>query len=101
MTLAEIEVVIVEVGCSEANRVKVNVRLICVTNRSLQQMVLNGKFRLDLCVSRTGLRSRLEGQVAGPREIREISLNFKPNRARYLDSRSVLFEEVFVLNETA
>ena len=38
----------VRVGGSEANRVKVNVRLICATNRNLQQMVLDGKFRLDL-----------------------------------------------------
>lgn len=38
----------VRVGGSEANRVKVNVRLVCATNRNLQQMVLDGKFRLDL-----------------------------------------------------
>ena len=38
----------VRVGGSEANRVKVDVRLICATNRNLQQMVLEGKFRLDL-----------------------------------------------------
>ena len=38
----------VRVGGSEANRVKVDVRLVCATNRDLQQMVLDGKFRLDL-----------------------------------------------------
>ena len=38
----------VRVGGSETNRVKVDVRLVCATNRNLQQMVLDGKFRLDL-----------------------------------------------------
>ena len=38
----------VRVGGSEASRVKVDVRLVCATNRNLQQMVLEGKFRLDL-----------------------------------------------------
>ena len=57
----------VRVGGSEANRVKVNVRLICATNRNLQRMVLDGKFRLDLYqrisefpVQLTPLRDRKE-----------------------------------------
>ena len=57
----------VRVGGSEANRVKVDVRLVCATNRNLQQMVLEGKFRLDLYqrisefpVQLTPLRDRKE-----------------------------------------
>ena len=43
----------------------------------------------------------LEGQAMGLCEVLMISLNFRPKRARYLDRRSVMLEEVFVLNETA
>lgn len=57
----------VRVGGSETNRVKVDVRLVCATNRNLQQMVLDGKFRLDLYqrisefpVQLTPLRDRKE-----------------------------------------
>ena len=38
----------VRVGGREADRVRVDVRLVCATNRNLQQMVLQGEFRLDL-----------------------------------------------------
>ena len=38
----------IRVGGDESRRVTVNVRLVCATNRDLQQMVLDGKFRLDL-----------------------------------------------------
>ena len=38
----------VRVGGDDGRRVTVDVRLICATNRDLQQMVLDGKFRLDL-----------------------------------------------------
>jgi len=38
----------VRVGGDDERRVTVDVRLICATNRDLQQMVLDGKFRLDL-----------------------------------------------------
>ena len=57
----------VRVGGGEASRVKVDVRLVCATNRNLQQMVLDGKFRLDLYqrisefpVQLTPLRDRKE-----------------------------------------
>ena len=57
----------VRVGGNETERVKVDVRLVCATNRNLQQMVLDGKFRLDLYqrisefpVQLTPLRDRKE-----------------------------------------
>ena len=38
----------VRVGGDNRRRVTVDVRLVCATNRDLQQMVLDGEFRLDL-----------------------------------------------------
>jgi len=38
----------IRVGGCEDDKVRVNVRLVSATNRDLQQMVLDGKFRLDL-----------------------------------------------------
>lgn len=38
----------VRVGGKEDERVRVNVRLVCATNRNLQEMVLRNEFRLDL-----------------------------------------------------
>jgi DNA-binding NtrC family response regulator len=38
----------IRVGGDDSRRVTVDVRLVCATNRDLQQMVLDGEFRLDL-----------------------------------------------------